>query len=76
MLKAFNDLSASGSAHALNNKHEINTSEQGLKNPQAIHWCIILKEIWETFPPAEQTFDTFYKKIFKYIINYKTLSSG
>ena len=43
MLKAFNDLSAAGSAHALNGTKKINAFEQVLKDPQAIHWCIISK---------------------------------
>ena len=41
-----------------------------------IHWCIILKERWDNFPPAEQIFDIFYNKLSKYVSNYKTLLSG
>ena len=59
MAKDLTDLSAAGSAHALNNTKKINAFEQGLKDPQAIHWCIILKEHWDKFPPAEQNFDIF-----------------
>ena len=62
--------------YALNDTNKINTFEQGLKDPQAIHWCIISKERWEIFPPAEQTFDRFYNKFYKYIRKYKTLLSG
>ena len=75
-LKAFNDLSTAGSAHGLNDTKKINAFEQGLKDPQAIHWCIISKERWDNFLPAEQTFDRFYNKFSKYISKYKTLSSG
>ena len=53
MSKAFNDLAAAGSAHALNNMKKIDAFEQGLKDPQAIHWCIILKECWDNFLLAE-----------------------
>ena len=43
MYKDFNDLSYAVSSHALNNAKKINAFEQGLKDPQAIIWCIILK---------------------------------
>ena len=75
MLKDFNNLVVAGSVHALNDTRKINAFEQGLKYPQAIHWCIILKECWDNLPPAEQTFDRFYKKFSKYISKYKSLSS-
>ena len=76
MLKAFNDLSATRSAHALNNTRKINAFEKVLKEPQAIHWCIISKYCSDNLPPAEHTFDIFYKKFYKYISNYKTLLYG
>ena len=44
MLKSFNDLAATGSPRAINNMKKINSSEQGLNDPQAIHWCIIWNE--------------------------------
>ena len=75
-LKAFNDLSAPGSSHVLNDTQKINAFEKGLKYPQAMNWCIISKERWDHFPPAEQTFDRFYNKFSKYMSKYKTLSSG
>ena len=37
MLKAFNDLSAAGYAHSLNNTNKINTFEQCLTEIKAIH---------------------------------------
>ena len=40
-LKAFNDLAAAGSTHALIHTKEMNAFEQVLKDSQAIHWCII-----------------------------------
>ena len=52
MSKAFNYLDVSGSADALNDAKRINAFEQGLKDPQAIHWYIISKEHWDNFPPA------------------------
>ena len=52
MLKTFIDLSAALSAHALKYTKKINSFEKGLNEPQAIHWCIILKERWEKLPPA------------------------
>ena len=76
MSKAFNDLSAVGSAHALKDTKNINEFEKGLKDPQEIHWCNISKEHWEIPPPAEQTFDRIYNNFSKYTINYKSLSSG
>ena len=71
--KAFNDLATAGSAHTLKGTKKINAFEQGLKDTQAIHWCIISKESWDDFPPAEQTFDIFYNGLSKYISKYKTL---
>ena len=44
MLKSFNDLAATGSSRAIKNMKKINSSEQGLNDPQAIHWCIIWNE--------------------------------
>ena len=76
MLRAFNDLSAIGYSYALNDTKKTNKFEQGLKDPQAIHWCIISKERWDCVPPAEHAFDKFYNKISKYIRKYKTLLSG
>ena len=51
--KYFNALSAAGSTHAFNNMKKINAFEQRLKDPQAIHWCIISKERWDNLPPVE-----------------------
>ena len=41
--KAFNYLAASGYAHVLNYTKKIHAFEQGLKDLQAICWCIITK---------------------------------
>ena len=76
MLKGFNDLSESVYVHTLNYTKKINAFEQILKDLQEIHWCIILKECWDNFPPAEQTFDIFYNEISKYIGKYKNISPG
>ena len=76
MSKSYNDLSAAGYSHALNYTKKINAFEKVLKDPQTFRWCIIPKEHWDNFPPAEHTFDRFYKKLSKYISKYKTLSSG
>ena len=48
MSKALNDLSAAGYAHALNDT-KINKFEQSLKDPQAIHSCIISNKIGEIY---------------------------
>ena len=76
MLESFNYLAAARSACVLNDTKKINSFEQGLKDPQAIHWCIISIERWDNFPPVDQTFDIFYNKFSKYISKYKTLLSG
>ena len=75
MLEAFNDFADVGPAHSLNNANKINTFKQGLTYLQVICWWIISKERWDNFPPAEQTFDIFYKQFSKYISNYKAISS-
>ena len=68
MPKSFNDLSATGYAHALNYTKKINAFEQDLKDLQAIYWCVISKGHWDNFLPAEQTFDIFCNKFYKYIL--------
>ena len=60
MSKELNDLAGEGYDHALNNTKKINAFEQGLKDLQAIHLCIILKKRWNNFLRTEQTFDIFY----------------
>ena len=53
MSKAFNYFFAAGSSHALIYTKKIKSFEQGLKDPQEIHWYIILKERWDNFPFGE-----------------------
>ena len=76
MCKAFNDLEDAGIAHALNDVKKVTAFEGGLKDPQAIQWCIISRERWDNFPIADQTFDRFYNEFSKYISKVKTLTIG
>ena len=75
MSNAFNDLSQSGPAHALNEQQKITKFENGLKDSTAISWAITAKIHWNTLPVALQTFDTFYNEFSKYMTKFKTMAT-
>ena len=74
MSRSFNELAKAGNAHALNKHQKITKFESGLKDTTAISWAITAKNQWNSFPPAQQTFDGFYNKFSKYMTKFKTLS--
>ena len=75
MSKAFNDLELAGSAHALSEQQKITKFEQGLKDNNAISWSITAKNVWNSLPVANQTFDAFYNKFSQYMTKFKTMSA-
>ena len=75
MSNAFNDLSQSGAAHALNEQQKVTKFENGLKDTTAISWSITAKNHWNSLPVADQTFDTYYNEFSKYMTKFKTMST-
>jgi hypothetical protein len=75
MSNAFNDLSQSGPAHALNEQQKITKFENGLKDSTAISWAITAKNHWNSLPVGLQTFDAFYNEFSKYMTKFKTMST-
>ena len=75
MSKAFNDLELAGAAHTLTEQQKITKFEHGLKESNAISWSITAKNQWNTFPLANQTFDSYYNEFSQYMTKFKTMSS-
>jgi hypothetical protein len=75
MSNAFNDLSQSGPAHALNEQQKVTKFENGLKDTTAISWSITAKNHWNSLPVAQQTFDSYYNEFSKYMTKFKTMST-
>lgn len=75
MSQAFNDLSQCGAAHSLNEHQKVTKFENGLKDSTAISWSITARNHWNSLPPLQQTFDTFYNEFSKYMTKFKTMST-
>ena len=75
MSKAFNDLELAGAAHSLSEQQKITKFEQGLKDNNAISWSITAKNVWNSLPVANQTFDAYYNEFSQYMTKFKTMSS-
>ena len=76
MTKNFNLLASAGQTYVLNDSQKIQKFEKGIRDVNAIRYCVDSKKELDALPQADRTFDRFYNIFSSSMNKYLTMANA